>query len=149
MEQKALRLEKEVWPLADARQWVLTFPMQVRRWLAHSSDLLSAVIRLVSDEISKFYIKQTPDLDDEARASEPSAGGITFIQRFNSALDLSTHLHIVFMDGVWARSEGKHHFFSIYSLNTQSVRDVLAGRRAAKFPRWQHCHRRGRAHLYY
>ena len=97
MEQKALRLEKEVWPLADARQWVLTFPMQVRRWLAHSSDLLSAVIRLVSDEISKFYIKQTPDLDDEARASEPSAGGITFIQRFNSALDLSTHLHIVFM----------------------------------------------------
>ena len=42
-------------------------------------------------------------------------------------LDLSTHLHIVFMDGVWARREGKHHFFSIYSLSTQDVMDVLSG----------------------
>lgn len=127
MAQKALRLEKEVWPEADARQWVLTFPMQVRRWLAHSSDLLSAVNRLVTDEISKFYIARTPDLDDEARASDPATGGITFIQRFNSALALSTHLHLVFMDGVWARHEGEHRFFAYPEMTTQDVMDVLFG----------------------
>ena len=124
MEQKAARLEKEVWPEADARQWVLTFPMQVRRWLAYSSELLGAVIRLVNDEISRLYIARTAELDDAARASDPATGSITFIQRFNSALDLSTHLHVVFTDGVWARSKGSLQFFPFRQLATDDVMDV-------------------------
>ena len=128
MEQKALRLEKEVWPHGvDARQWVLTFPMQVRRWLAASSDLQRRVIRIVNDEISRFYISRTPDLDDAARSSDPAAGSITFIQRFNSALALSLHLHIIFGDGVWARRDGKVHFFPFPDLYTSDVMEVLFG----------------------
>ena len=106
MQQKAFRLEKEVWPVVKARQWVLTFPFQVRRWIAQSSELLSDVIALVNDEIAQFYITHTPGLDEEARESIPATGSITFIQRFNSALALSTHLHIIFADALCA-AEGK------------------------------------------
>ena len=127
MQQKAFRLEKEVWPVVKARQWVLTFPFQVRRWIAQSSKLLSDVIALVNDEISRFYIEHTPGLDEEARASGPATGSITFIQRFNSALALSTHLHIVFADGVWARREGDLAFFPFNTLISEEVVMVLSG----------------------
>ena len=128
MEQKAARLEKEVWPsVANARQWVLTFPMQVRRWLANSGELLRCVIRLVNDEISRFYIRHTPDLQDVSRSSDPATGSITFTQRFNSALDLSTHLHIIFTDGVWDRFNGKLQFFPFRSFSTEDVMEVLFG----------------------
>ena len=77
-------------PSPARRSWVLTFPFQVRRWIAQSSELLSDVIALVNDEIAQFYITHTPGLDEEARESIPATGSITFIQRFNSALALST-----------------------------------------------------------
>ena len=127
MQQKAFRLEKEVWPVVKARQWVLTFPFQVRRWIAQSSELLSDVIALVNDEIAQFYITHTPGLDEEARESIPATGSITFIQRFNSALALSTHLHIIFADGVWARRDGDVEFFPFPMLTSKEVAMVLYG----------------------
>jgi hypothetical protein len=37
--QKADRIEREVWPKARVRQWVLTFPHQVRFWLRRSPEV--------------------------------------------------------------------------------------------------------------
>ncbi len=39
--QRADRLEREVWPLAKARQWVLTFPHQTRFWLLRDPELFN------------------------------------------------------------------------------------------------------------
>jgi uncharacterized Zn finger protein (UPF0148 family) len=50
--QKADRIEREVWPRVKARQWVLTFPHQVRAWLLRSPELFNEVISAVIDSIS-------------------------------------------------------------------------------------------------
>ena len=55
MEQTALWIDEEVWPNAAARQWVLSFPFQVRYGLARNPELLSAVNKEVCKEISIFY----------------------------------------------------------------------------------------------
>ncbi|MCX6123520.1 MAG: transposase zinc-binding domain-containing protein, partial [Proteobacteria bacterium] len=59
MEQQSRRIESEVWPVARARQFVLTFPHQVRHWLARNPPLLSATVAAVNAEISHFYEMQT------------------------------------------------------------------------------------------
>jgi hypothetical protein len=41
--------------LARVRQWVLTFPHQVRFWLRRSPEVLAEVILVVVDTISFFY----------------------------------------------------------------------------------------------
>ena len=47
--QKADRIEREVWPQAKARQWVLTFPNQVRFWLLRSPKLFRGSSEFASD----------------------------------------------------------------------------------------------------
>ncbi len=59
MEQAADRLEREVWPVANARQFVLTFPHQVRHWLANSPELLADVVLVVTGVIQDFYEDST------------------------------------------------------------------------------------------
>jgi len=53
------RIEREVWPRARARQWVLTFPNQLRSWLLRSPELFNEVITVVVDSIS-FHYEQHP-----------------------------------------------------------------------------------------
>ena len=124
-EQAAIRLESEVWPQVGARQWVLTFPYQVRRFLVLSEPLMTAVIRVVNDEISKLYIAHTPELSDCLSTAHAATGSMTFVHRFNSALDRSPHLHLIFADGVWGRKDGKRQYFPFRPLTSDDVVKVL------------------------
>jgi len=128
MEQTALRLEKEVWPQGvGARQFVLTFPHQVRHWLARSSELLSAVSSEVAAEISTFYELGASLGVPRDSIGERATGGVTFIQRFNSALTLSPHLHVVFMDGVFAETAEGRRFLGVQYFDSSSVILILNG----------------------
>lgn len=125
-EQTADRLESDVWPNAKARQWVLTFPHQVRYWLARSPELFVEVIREVTREISYFYESsphavphRSPELDP------PATGAITFLQFFGSSLALNPHLHMVFLDGVFHRDKTGMRFYQHPGLITESMFDVL------------------------
>lgn len=128
MEQTALRLEKEVWPQGvGARQFVLTFPHQVRHWLARSSELLSAVSAEVAAEIATFYERDASPGVSRNSLGDRATGGVTFIQRFNSALSLSPHLHVVFMDGVYAETPEGRRFLAAQDFDSSSVIMVLSG----------------------
>lgn len=72
-EQTADRLESEVWPEARARQWVLTFPHQVRYWLARSPELFGDVISEVTREISHFYESSPHAAPNRAGEVDPPA----------------------------------------------------------------------------
>jgi len=64
--QKADRIEQVVWPREKTRQWVLTFPHQVRSWLLRSPELFNEVISVVVNRIL-FHSDPPP-------TGKPSAG---------------------------------------------------------------------------
>ena len=127
MEQTADRLEREVWPVANARQFVLTFPHQVRRWLAASPELLSEVVLVVTDVIKEFYEDSTLRESDREMATMPTTGTITFIQRFASSLAVNPHLHIVALDGVFAQTAKGKRFYAYDRFDSECVLAVLYG----------------------
>jgi hypothetical protein len=111
--QKADRIEREVWPNASARQWVLTFPHQVRSWLLRSPELFNEVITIVVDSISFHYEQHATLVLGKDHIREPTAGSVTFVQFFGSSLAANPHLHMMFLDGVFARVKNGLSFLSI------------------------------------
>ena len=127
MEQTAYRLEREVWPVANARQFVLTFPLQVRRWLSSSPDLMSDVILNVTNVIKEFYEGGTLRGSDADQASMPTNGSITFVQLFGSALNLNPHIHMIFLDGVFAQTPTGKRFYPYDQFGSDCVIGILVG----------------------
>ncbi len=127
MEQTALRLEREVWPVANARQFVLTFPHQVRGWLAHSPELLAEVILVVTDVIKEFYEDSILLDSEQDSVSMPTHGAITFVQRFASSLALNPHLHFIALDGAFAQTAKGKRFYPVHYFDTESVLAILHG----------------------
>jgi len=59
--------------------------------------------------------------------SEAHTGGITFIQRFDSALRLNVHFHSLFLDGVFVRGDdGALEFHELPEPSPEQVADVAA-----------------------
>lgn len=89
--------------------------------------MLSAVISEVTTEISSSYERDTMRGAARDSIGERATGGVTFIQRFNSALTLSPHLHIVFMDGVYAESAEGRKFYGVKYFDSSNVITILSG----------------------
>ena len=123
--QKADRIEREVWPNARARQFVLTFPHQIRRWLLGSPELFSEVIRAVVGEISRFYVTYSHQTFGKRGHYLPTTGAVTFVQLFGSSLAANPHLHMMFLDGVYASSGGGPRFYEQPEFTTETVMTIL------------------------
>ena len=55
MNQLAANLVDQVPPQVAVRQWVLTFPMPVRFWLAWKPKLRTRVLSLFLEEVPSWY----------------------------------------------------------------------------------------------
>ncbi|MFI5234006.1 MAG: transposase, partial [Gemmatimonadales bacterium] len=100
MHDTAAHLVERVLPRTPMRQWVATFPRRVRWHLASDPKLASPALREVLREIFAFQRRRARK--HGARPSRANSNGaITFVQRFNSALELSLHFHILIPDGVY------------------------------------------------
>ena len=86
----------EVLPRLPIRQWVLSFPFQLRFLLASQPEVMSEVLGIVYRAIETHLIQQAGCIRAEART-----GAVTLIQRFGSALNLNIHFHILLLDGVY------------------------------------------------
>ncbi len=96
MAESAALLVDEVLPEQPIRQWVLSFPFQLRFLFASRPELMGRVLGIVYRAISSHLIKK-------ARFTQKTAqtGAVTLIQRFGSALNLNVHFHMLFLDGVY------------------------------------------------
>jgi hypothetical protein len=94
MNQLAANLVDHVLPAVPVRQWVLTFPMPVRFWLAWRPKLRTRVLSLVLAEIFGWY-------REALGAPRGECGSVTVWQLAGSALNLNPHIHAVVLDGVW------------------------------------------------
>ena len=109
-----------VLPHAPYRHWVLTFPFALRFWLAANNRLLSKINKIATSEIGKFY---TSKAKAEGVAA-PLPGAITFIQRSGSALNAALHLHILTIDGAYAKPAAAGAQPRLHALSGPSDEDV-------------------------
>ena len=96
MAESAALLVDEVLPEQPIRQWVLSFPFQLRFLFASRPEIMGQVLGIVYRVIASHLIKQAGH-----RHTTAHTGAVTLIQRFGSALNLNIHFHMLFLDGVY------------------------------------------------
>ena len=101
MVESAALLVDEVLPEKPIRQWVLSVPYPLRWLFASKPELMGKALLIVTRAISSYLIKKTGFTYKTAKT-----GAVTLIQRFGSALNLNSHFHMLFLDGVYEIDSG-------------------------------------------
>ena len=76
-------------------------------------------------EISRFYVTYSHQTFGKKGHYLPTAGSATFIQLFGSSLAANSHLHMMFLDGVYARSNIGPRFYEHPEFHTKTVMTIL------------------------
>ena len=96
----AAHLVDRLLPVAQYRQWVLTFPWELRLTLAMNRRLLSEMLRFFMLTLFSWQRKRGRSLGIRGET-----GAITFIQRFGGALNTNPHFHSIVPDGLFSERE--------------------------------------------
>lgn len=96
MSESAIHLVDEVLPIKPIRQWVISFPIQIRLLLAVQPKIMSEVLKIVTSTISGHLSKKAGFKKTQAKA-----GVVTLIQRFGGSINLNVHFHQLYLDGVY------------------------------------------------
>jgi hypothetical protein len=87
------------------RQFVLSFPFELRFLMARDAKVMSKVLAIVNDSISQLYRKKAKA--ELALTGDLKTGAVTFIQRYGSSLNLNIHFHILVVEGLWQQQDAK------------------------------------------
>ncbi|MSQ85072.1 MAG: hypothetical protein EXR77_19725 [Myxococcales bacterium] len=109
-------------PAVPVRQYVLTFPAHIRYVLAWNSEFRNWVLAAIIRALEKHYVDQAL----AAGAVDPQFAAISVLQRFDGALRIFPHWHILAVDGVWHRTAESLIFLPAPRLYTELVADLLA-----------------------
>jgi hypothetical protein len=94
MSETAAHLVDSVLPRVPIRQWVLSFPFQIRLCLAVRPKIMAKALEITNSAISTYYQKKVGLPKIKAKT-----GAVTLIQRFGGSLNLNVHFHQLFIDG--------------------------------------------------
>jgi len=131
MAESAALLVDDVFPREPIRQWVLSFPFQLRFLFASYPVLMGKVLGIVYRTLATHIIHKAGFTKSTAYT-----GAVTLIQRFGSALNLNIHFHMMYLDGVFAEDAyGKIRFHRIKAPtgNELAVLVHRISQRVAKF----------------
>jgi hypothetical protein len=121
MSEISVHLIDNVLPHAAYRQWVTTFPYPLRYWLAASRELTNTVHAEVARMIEIYYL----DKAERRGVNKSVAGGVTFVQRFGSALNLNVHFHTVALDGVFSVAGKEPVFYQLPGPTDEEVSHLV------------------------
>jgi hypothetical protein len=119
------------------RQWVLTFPFELRGRFGFDAKLLSAVCRVAVDALLSLYERRlrkrvapfpahAGQSTNERRRPKLQGGTVTVVQRTNSDFRLNPHLHVLALDGVFVEQpEGLPRFEQLPELTSTDVAEVV------------------------
>jgi ribosomal protein S27E len=121
MAESAALLVDEVIPEQPIRQWVLSFPFQLRFLLASRPQLMGRVLGIVYRTLSSHLIQKAGFTRKTAQT-----GAVTLIQRFGSALNLNVHFHMLFLDGVYTETQhGRTRFQRTNGPEQQELKELV------------------------
>lgn len=117
MAESAALLVDEGLPERPMRQWVLSFPFQLRFLFASRPAIMGQVLGIVYCVIATHLVKKAGVTGNGARTE-----AVTLIQRFGSALNINIHFHMLFLDGVYVdRAEESVWFRSAKAPTSQEL----------------------------
>lgn len=122
MAEAAAHLVDEVFPPQAMRQWVVSFPYQLRFLMAKHPKVMTEMLRITYRAIETHLIKKA----GLKRSSKARAGAVTFVQRFGGSLNLNVHLHQIYLDGVYTFEDGKVQFHSTKPPIKKELEKVLS-----------------------
>ncbi|MBN2361374.1 MAG: hypothetical protein JXR83_18125 [Deltaproteobacteria bacterium] len=96
MNETAAILVDHVLPRAPMRQWVITFPIELRYRLAYDEILCSSVLGIFLRAVSSWYRRKASRLGYAGGRT----GSVTVIQRASSDLRINPHFHALVLDFV-------------------------------------------------
>ena len=121
--QSAANWVEHVLPHQRVRQFVLTFPFELRARLAYDRELFGGLTKIFNDCVLGFYRRALRDLYG---AGSGEGGAITVTQRTSSDLRLNPHLHQLALDGVYVGGEGGELVFHpLPTITNADVADLL------------------------
>jgi hypothetical protein len=106
MADTAAHLVDRVLPEAPVRQWVLSLPFRLRYRMAYDARLTSEILRLF---VRRVFASMRRRARGRLRLRDPArlqCGAVTFVQRFEGALNLNVHFHTLVLDGVHDPGDG-------------------------------------------
>jgi hypothetical protein len=93
MSETAIHLVDQVLPVKPIRQWVLSFPFQLRLLLAIRPKLMGQCLHITNECISTYLRKKVGLTKTKAKT-----GSVTLIQRFGGSINLKMRsLHLPFL----------------------------------------------------
>jgi hypothetical protein len=98
MNEGAAYLVDYVFPHVPIRQWVISFPIPVRFWMARNPKLITLSLGIFHRALVAHYRAAGKKMGISGQAL---TGAITVVQRFGSALNGNIHFHILALDGVY------------------------------------------------
>ena len=122
MNETAIHLTDNMIPRVPVRQFVVTFPLPLRFWMAANSKLQSKVLEIAIRVIKGEYGKR---LKNKYGKNDLKTGAVTLIQRSGSALNLNIHFHVLFIDGGFEVSERGRVFYRAPSPDDEDIKDLL------------------------
>ena len=96
MSETAANPVDSVLPVQNIRQWVISFPFQIRLCLAVKPKIMAKALEITHSVISKYYQRKTGLPKNTAKT-----GAVTLIQRFGGSLNCNPHFHQLFIDGCY------------------------------------------------
>ena len=127
----AAHLVDAVLPYAPVRQWVLSLPYRVRFLLAYDPALCARVRRVLVRAIL-YWIKARAK---HTGAPDGRGGAVCFVQRFDSALRLNVHFHLLVLDGVFVRGADRRLQFAEIDPPTHADLQALIARLSRRLTR--------------
>ncbi len=80
-------------------------PYALRYRLAYDASLVTDVLAVFTRTVFASLIRRAREFGAERK---PQCGAVSFIQRFDSALRLNLHIHMLAFDGIYAADENDH-----------------------------------------
>lgn len=118
---------ENVFPKVPVRQWVLSFPMPVRFWMARNPRLTTSLLSIFMRAVHGYYRKSVLRTLNPKNGHLPiQTGSLTVIQRFGSAINLNIHYHALFLDGGYVKDpDGSLRWIEASPKHTEEIQEVL------------------------
>ncbi|MEK7874826.1 MAG: transposase, partial [Pseudomonadota bacterium] len=124
MAETAAHLVDHVFPRVGVRQWVISFPFQIRYLLARNPKIQSRCLEIVLRAISALIKKK---LRKQGATGQLQTGAVTIIQRAGGSINLNPHLHMLVLDGAYSHGEEGNppRFHWLQSLTDDDVKALI------------------------
>ena len=103
------------------RQWVLSFPYEIRYHLAYDGEWVSKVLAVFLRVVGRWYRHQAQAVGH----GSTRWGSVTLVQRSGSSLNLNPHVHVLMLDGVYVDGKKAPVFVPAPPLSDPDVQQIV------------------------